>query len=90
MPAYAAGYGHSIEGLGKRRENMRVGDTIHLDGLRAEYSHYGRDRFTPCTLPNGEYVIVGFDDAYVKLAWKNATGAASTKHRYRVQKTSVV
>ena len=49
---------------------MRVGDTIHLDGLRAEYSHYGRDRFTPCTLPNGEYVVVGFDDAYVKLAWK--------------------
>jgi len=69
---------------------MRGGDTIHLAGLRAEYTHYGRDRFTPCTLPNGEYVIVGFDDAYVKLAWKNTTGSASTKHRYRVQKTNVV
>ncbi len=70
---------------------MRVGDVIHLDGLRAEYSHYGRDRFTPCTLPNGEYVIVGFDDGYVKLAWKNATtGGASPKHRYRVQKTIIV
>ncbi len=64
---------------------VQVGDVVHLDGLRAEYSHYGRERFTPCTLPDGDYIIVGFEDGYVKLAWTNAGGAPSVKHRYRIE-----
>jgi len=62
---------------------MQLGDVIHLDGLRAEYSLYGRDRFTACTLPDGDYVVVGFEDGYVRLAWSDA-GHPSRKHRYRI------
>jgi hypothetical protein len=53
---------------------MQVGDVIHLDGLKAEYSLFGRDRFSACTLPDGDYVIVGFEDDYVNLAWSEAGG----------------
>ena len=51
---------------------MQVGDVVHLDGLKAEYSLFGRDRFCACTLPDGDYVIVGFEDEYINLAKKNS------------------
>ncbi len=41
---------------------MQIGDVIHLDGLKAEYSLFGKDRFSSCTLPNGDYVILGFEE----------------------------
>jgi hypothetical protein len=67
---------------------MQVGDVVHLDGLKAEYSLFGRDRFSACTLPNGDYVIVGFEEKYVKLAWSDASGYPSRKHRYRIEITA--
>jgi hypothetical protein len=67
---------------------MQIGDVVHLDGLKAEYSLFGRDRFSMCTLPNGDYVVLGFDEGYVKLAWSDETGSPSRKHRYRVEKTA--
>jgi hypothetical protein len=68
---------------------MQVGDVIHLDGLKAEYSLFGKDRFSACTLPNGNYVIVGFEEKYVKLAWSESDGFPSRKHRYRIEKNRV-
>lgn len=68
---------------------MQIGDVIHLDGLKAEYSLFGRDRFSTCTLPNGDYVILGFEEGYVKLAWSEGTGAPSRKHRYRIREAEV-
>jgi hypothetical protein len=67
---------------------MRIGDVVHLDGLKGEYSLFGRDRFCACTLPDGDYVIVGFEDGYVKLAWSEVSGAPSRKHRYRVDRSA--
>ncbi len=46
---------------------MQIGDRIHLDGLKAEYSLFGRDRFSACTLPDGDYVIVALEDNHVKF-----------------------
>lgn len=68
---------------------MEVGQVIHLDGQKAEYSHFGKDRFSTCTLPDGDYVILGFEDSYVKLAWSDATGRPSRKHRYRIEEDTV-
>jgi len=68
---------------------MQVGDVIHLDGVKAEYSLFGRDRFSACTLPDGYYVILGFEENYVRLAWSDSEGIPSRKHRYRIQKTFV-
>jgi len=68
---------------------MQIGDVIHLDGLKAEYSLFGRDRFSTCTLPNGDYVILGFEEGYVKLAWSDVTGTPSRKHRYRILEAEV-
>lgn len=68
---------------------MQVGDIIHLDGQRAEYSRFGKDRFSSCTLPNGEYVVVGFEENYVSLAWTDSDGQASRKHRYRIELSAV-
>jgi len=68
---------------------MRVGEVIHLDGQKAEYSLYGRDRFSACTLPNGNYVVLGFEDNYVQLAWSDADGGVSRKHRYRIERSAV-
>ncbi len=65
---------------------MQVGDVVHLDGLKAEYSLFGRDRFCACTLPDGDYVVVGFEDEYVNLAWSEAGGGPSRKHRYRIER----
>ncbi len=64
---------------------MQVGDIIHLDGLKAEYSLFGKDQFSRCTLPDGQYHVVGFDEPYVKLAWSDADGTPSRKHRYRIR-----
>jgi len=65
---------------------MQIGDIIHLDGLRAEYSLFGRDRFSACTLPDGDYVILGFENNQVQLAWSDPSGYPSRKHRYRIGK----
>ena len=64
---------------------MQVGDVIHLDGLKAEYSLFGKDRFSNCTLPDGDYVVVGFEESYIKLAWSDPAGQPSRKHRYRIR-----
>jgi hypothetical protein len=68
---------------------MRVGDVVHLDGLKAEYSLYGRDRFTTCTLPDGNYVVLDIEDSYVKLAWSDFGGFPSKKHRYRIHMEAI-
>lgn len=68
---------------------MRIGDIIHLDGLRAEYNLFGRDQFAACTLPDGDYVIVALEDNHVKLAWTDASGCPSRKHQYRIGKTAL-
>jgi hypothetical protein len=65
---------------------MQVGDVVHLDGIKAEYSLFGRDRFSMCTLPDGDYVIVELDEEYIKLAWSEFGGFPSRKHRYRISK----
>jgi hypothetical protein len=64
---------------------MQVGQVIHLDGLKAEYSLFGKDRFSNCTLPEGFYVVTGFEEDYINLAWSDRDGHASRKHRYRVK-----
>jgi hypothetical protein len=64
---------------------MQVGDVIHLDGLKAEYSLFGKDRFSNCTLPDGNYVILSVEDEYIKLAWSDSDGLPSRKHRYRIR-----
>lgn len=68
---------------------MEVGDVIHLDGLKAEYSLFGKDRFSNCTLPEGDYVVVGFENGYVNLAWSDPEGLPSRKHRYRIKRTDI-
>jgi hypothetical protein len=68
---------------------MEIGDVIRLNGLKAEYSLFGKDRFSRCTLPEGNYVIVGFEEGYVKLAWSDIDGHPSRKHRYRITQDSV-
>ncbi len=67
---------------------MRIGDIIHLDGLRAEYNLFGRDCFSACTLPDGDYEILALEDNHVKLAWSDASGCPSRKHRYRIEKAA--
>jgi hypothetical protein len=64
---------------------MQVGDVVHLNGLKAEYSLFGKDRFSRCTLPDGDYVVVGVESDYVKLAWSEYGGSPSRKHRYRIE-----
>jgi hypothetical protein len=67
---------------------MQIGDVIHLDGQKAEYNLFGRDRFSACTLPDGDYEILAVEGDRVKLAWTDAMGCASRKHRYRIVKTA--
>jgi hypothetical protein len=69
---------------------MQIGDIVHLDGLKAEYNLFGRDRFSACTLPNGDYVVMALEDNHVKLAWSDASGCPSRKHRYRVWKAALI
>lgn len=70
----------------KKGGTMQVGDTIHLDGIKAEYSLFGKDRFSSCTLPDGNYIVLGFEEQYVKLAWRDSGGYPSRKHRYRIDR----
>ncbi|MFC1834045.1 hypothetical protein ACFL2Q_04840 [Thermodesulfobacteriota bacterium] len=63
---------------------MQVGDVIHLNGIKAEYSLFGKDRFSWCTLPDGNYVVLGIEESYVRLAWSDYDGYPSRKHRYRI------
>ena len=69
---------------------MRIGDIIHLDGLSAEYDLFGRDHFSTCTLPDGDYVIVALEGNHVKLAWTEPGGCPSRKHRYRIGKDALI
>ena len=57
------GDGQCLSILRKGR-TMQIGDVIHLDGLKAEYNFFGRDRFSACTLPDGDYLIVALEDNY--------------------------
>ncbi len=68
---------------------MQIGEVIHLDGLKAEYSLFGKDRFSNCTLPDGDYVIVAVEEGYIKLAWSEAGGYPSRKHRYRIKESTL-
>jgi hypothetical protein len=65
---------------------MHVGDVVRLDGLKAEYSRFGKDRFSSCTLPDGNYVILAIEDSYVNLVWSDAFGTVVRKHQYRILK----
>jgi hypothetical protein len=67
-----------------KEDVMQIGDVVHLDGIKAEYSLFGKDRFSSCTLPDGDYVIVGLEEDYVSLAWSDPSGYPSRKHRYRI------
>jgi hypothetical protein len=69
---------------------MQIGDVLHLDGVKAEYDMFGRDRFTACVLPDGDYVIVALDANHVKLAWTESDGCPSRKHRYRISKSAAI
>lgn len=82
------GSGQGLSTL-RKRGTMQIGDIVHLDGLRAEYNLFGRDRFAACTLPDGDYVIVALEDNHVKLAWTDASGCPSRKHQYRIGKAAL-
>lgn len=64
---------------------MEAGDTIHLKGIKAEYRLFGKTSFLGCTMPRGDYVILGFEQSHINLAWIEADGRPSKKHRYRVE-----
>ena len=68
---------------------MKIGDILHLSGLKAEYSLFGKDRFSTCTLPDGDYVITEIADRHLGLAWTDPDGSPSRKHRYRIAKTKL-
>jgi hypothetical protein len=69
---------------------MQIGDIIHLDGQKAEYNLFGRDRFSACTLPDGDYEILAVEGDRVKIAWTDASGSPSRKHRYRIVKKACI
>lgn len=64
---------------------MKVGDVIHLNGIKAEYRLFGKKSFRGCIMPDGDYVVLGFEQGHVNLAWQEADGQPSKKHRYRVE-----
>lgn len=64
---------------------MEAGDTIHLKGIKAEYRLFGKTSFLGCIMPDGDYVILGFEQRHISLAWREADGQPSKKHRYRVE-----
>ncbi len=63
---------------------MKIGDTIHLDGIKAEYRHHGKKGLKGCIMPDSDYVVLGFEQGHTHLAWKEAGGHPSKKHQYRV------
>ena len=64
---------------------MEAGDTIHLKGIKAEYRLFGKTSFLGCIMPDGDYVILSFEQHHINLAWRAADGQPSKKHRYRVE-----
>jgi hypothetical protein len=64
---------------------MEAGDTIHLKGIKAEYRLFGKTSFPGCTMPDGDYVILSFEHRHINVAWREADGQPSKKHRYRVE-----
>ncbi len=68
---------------------MQIGDTVHLGGQKAEYSRFGKDGFSSCILPEGTYVVIGIDDDYINLAWREVDGSVSRKHRYRIERSAM-
>ncbi len=64
---------------------MEAGHTIHLKGIRAEYRLFGKASLHGCIMPDGEYIILSFEQGHVNLAWRDADGQPSKKHRYRVE-----
>ncbi len=66
---------------------MEIGDIIHINGIKAEYRLYGKRSFSGCIMPDGDYVILDFEQGHTFLAWREAGGHPSRKHRYRVDDT---
>ncbi len=63
---------------------MKAGNTIHINGIKAEYRLYGKKAFRGCIMPDGDYVVMSIERDHVNLAWKQTDGEPSRKHRYRV------
>ncbi len=66
---------------------VEIGDVIHLNGIKAEYRLYGKRSFFGCIMPDGDYVVLDFEQGHTYLAWSEAGGYPSRKHRYRVDDT---
>ncbi|MEJ2719458.1 MAG: hypothetical protein P8182_20395 [Deltaproteobacteria bacterium] len=64
---------------------MEAGDIIHLKGIKAEYRLFGKTSFLGCIMPDGDYVILSFEQHHINLAWRTAEGQPSKKHQYRVE-----
>lgn len=69
---------------------MEAGDTIHLNGIEAEYRLFGKASFHGCVMPDGDYVILSFEQGHVNLAWRETDGRPSKKHRYRVEDLQIL
>ena len=63
---------------------MKIGDVIHLNGIKAEYRLHGKKSFHGCVMPDGDYVVLDFEQGHTHLAWRDGGGLPSKKHRYRV------
>ncbi len=66
---------------------MKIGDIIHLNGIKAEYRLHGKQSSYGCIMPDGDYVVLEFEQGHTHLAWREAGGHPSKKHRYRVDDT---
>ena len=68
---------------------MKAGDILHLNGIRAEYKLYGKKGFRGCIMPDGNYIVLSFEQGFVNLAWQEIDGDPSKKHLYKVEDTLV-
>lgn len=64
---------------------MEAGDTIHINGIKAEYRLFGKTSFHGCIMPDGDYLVLSFEQDHVNLAWRETDGQPSRKHLYRVE-----
>ena len=64
---------------------MEAMQVIHLKGIKAEYRRFGKVSFHGCIIPDGDYVVLSFEQDYINLAWREPDGSPSRKHRYRVE-----
>jgi hypothetical protein len=64
---------------------MEAMQVIHLNGVKAEYRRFGKTSFHGCIIPDGDYVVLSFEQDHINLAWKEPDGSPSRKHRYRVE-----